>query len=116
VPLPNGAHLHPRAVWAAFKDERDILQYQLVQHALRRFELKLVTAAPDGFPATSLRARAALAAVLGDDAVIDVVREAELGRLERASTGKFRAVESRLPRPVRGAPATPSAPQTVVDP
>jgi phenylacetate-CoA ligase len=116
VPLPDGAHLHPRAVWAAFKDERDILQYQLVQHELRRFELKLVTAAPDGFPATSVRARAALAAVLGDDAVIDVVREAELGRLERASTGKFRAVESRLPRAARGAPATPPAPQTVAGP
>ena len=109
LPLATGAQLHPRAVWAAFKDDRDILQYQLVQHELRRFELKLVTATPHAFAAASHRARTALGGVLGDDAVIDVVREAELGRLERAANGKFRAVESRVARQ-----ATPCAPEAAV--
>ena len=116
VPLASGVQLHPRAVWAAFKDDRDILQYQLIQHELRHFELKLVTASPDTFAAASARARAALRDVLGDDAVVDVVYEREVGRLERAANGKFRAVESRVTRPGRVAPAGPSAPQTVAGP
>ena len=113
VPLASGVQLHPRAVWAAFKDDRDILQYQLIQHQLRHFELKLVTASPDTFAAASARARAALRDVLGDDAVVDVVYEREVGRLERAANGKFRAVESRVSRPGHVAPAGPSAPQMV---
>ncbi len=116
VPLATGAHLHPRAVWAAFKDDRDILQYQLVQHELRRFELKLVTSTPHAFAAASLRARNALGSVLGDDAVIHVVREEELGRLERAANGKFRAVESRVVREGLCVPEGRSARQTVAGP
>ncbi len=116
VPLASGAQVHPRAVWAAFKDDREILQYQLVQHELRRFELKLVTATPHAFSAASHRARTALGGVLGDDAVIDVVHELELGRLERAANGKFRAVESRVARPAAAAPEARFAPQTVAGP
>jgi phenylacetate-CoA ligase len=116
VPLASGAQVHPRAVWAAFKDDREILQYQLVQHELRRFELKLVTATPHAFPAASHRARTALGSVLGTDALIDVVQELELGRLERAANGKFRAVESRVARPAAVAPEARFAPQTVAGP
>ena len=41
--LPNGAFLHPLAIWGVFKDKRDVLRYQLTQHAIDRFELRLVT-------------------------------------------------------------------------
>ncbi len=44
MPLANGEHVHPRAVWSVFKGDRRVLQYQVVQHDLRRFELRLVTA------------------------------------------------------------------------
>ncbi len=111
LPLGSGAELHPRAIWAALKDEPEILQYQLVQHEIGRFELRLVTLAPDTFDGLAHRTRVALSRVLGADARIDVKREAELGRLERAATGKFRAVESRVRRQKPGAPSAATAPQ-----
>ena len=41
--LPDGRALHPRAVWTVLKDDRSIIQYQLIQHELARFELRLAT-------------------------------------------------------------------------
>ena len=96
LPLPSGETVHPRAIWAVFKDDPDVLQYQLVQTALGRFELKVVTADEATFPASRGRAVTALRALLGPGATIDVSRHAELGRGEREKTGKFRAVESRV--------------------
>jgi phenylacetate-CoA ligase len=96
LPLPSGETIHPRAIWAVFKDDPDVLQYQLVQTALGRFELKIVTADKAVFPASRSRAVTALRALLGPDATIDVSHHAELGRSEREKTGKFRAVESRV--------------------
>ena len=95
--LASGEHLHPRAVWSVFKDDRGVLQYQLVQHDLRRFELKLVVADEPSFRESRDRAIRKLRALLGEDAEIDASRHAQLGRDEREKTGKFRAVESRLP-------------------
>jgi phenylacetate-CoA ligase len=94
--LANGEHLHPRAVWSVFREDRRVLQYQLVQHELRRFELKLVVADEAAFPQSRDRAIRELRGLLGDDARIDASRHAQLGRDEREKTGKFRAVESRL--------------------
>jgi phenylacetate-CoA ligase len=96
LPLANGEHLHPRAVWSVFREDRRVLQYQLVQHELRRFELKLVVADEAAFPQSRDRAIRELRGLLGDDARIDASRHAQLGRDEREKTGKFRAVESRL--------------------
>ena len=95
LPLPNGEHLHPRAVWAVFKDDRAVLQYQLIQHDLRRVRAEAGDGQPRGVPALGDRARRALQALLGADAEIQVTRDGELGRAERARTGKFRTVESR---------------------
>ncbi len=96
LPLASGETLHPRAIWAAFKDDRAVLQYQLTQHALDRFELKLVTADDASFPASRERALDRLRLLLGRSAAIEVTRHAELGRSERERSGKFRAVESRI--------------------
>ena len=95
LPLTGGAILHPRAIWAALKDDHEVLQYRLVQHELDRFELDLVTADEAAFVRAAARARAALGALLGNGAVIDVARRTAVGREERERTGKFRAVESR---------------------
>ena len=100
IPLPDGRFVHPRAVWAIFKEDRDVLQYQLVQHELRRFDLRLVTSAAGAFPASRDRAVRQLRALLGADARIDVAFHPELGRLERQATGKFRAVHSKVGAPV----------------
>jgi phenylacetate-CoA ligase len=96
LPLANGEHLHPRAVWSVFRDDRRVLQYQLVQHELRRFELKLVVADEGAFPQSRDRAIRELRGLLGEDARIDASRHPQLGRDEREKTGKFRAVESRV--------------------
>jgi phenylacetate-CoA ligase len=96
LPLPNGEYLHPRAVWAVFKDDRDVVEYQLVQHEAKRYELKLATLDERAFPVARDRAIAGLRPLLGADARIDASPHAELGRAERERTGKFRAVESRL--------------------
>jgi phenylacetate-CoA ligase len=96
LPLANGEHLHPRAVWSVFRDDRRVLQYQLVQHELRRFELKLVVVDEGAFPQSRDRAIRELRGLLGEDARIDASRHPQLGRDEREKTGKFRAVESRV--------------------
>jgi hypothetical protein len=83
-------------VWSVFREDRRVLQYQLVQHELRRFELKLVVADEAAFPQSRDRAIKELRGLLGDDARIEASRHTQLGRDEREKTGKFRAVESRL--------------------
>ena len=95
--LPGGETLHPRAVWAALKDDRSILQYQLIQHDLGRFELRLATLDEEAFRAARDRAQRALRPLLGADAAIEASWHADLGRSERERTGKFRAVQSRMP-------------------
>jgi len=96
--LPGGATLHPRAVWAVLKDDRSILQYQLIQHDLGRFELKLATLDAATFAPARERALRALRPLLGADAELQASWHEDLGRSERERTGKFRAVESRLSR------------------
>lgn len=102
IPLPDGRVLHPRAIWAAFKDDKDVLQYQLTQADLGSFSLRLVTAGQERFAAAASRARSKLDSILGAECTVDVNFESELGRLERTERGKFRAVRSRvdLPRTV----------------
>jgi phenylacetate-CoA ligase len=95
--LPGGETLHPRAVWAALKDDRSILQYQLIQHDVGRFELRLATLDEDAFRAARDRAQHALRPLLGADAAIEASWHADLGRSERERSGKFRAVQSRVP-------------------
>jgi phenylacetate-CoA ligase len=109
MPLANGEHLHPRAVWHVFKDDERVLQYQLIQHDLGRFELKLVTD-DAAYPGSRDRAIRELQRLLGSDAKIEASHHTELGRAERAATGKFRAVESRVPAATAGAVPAPSGP------
>jgi phenylacetate-coenzyme A ligase PaaK-like adenylate-forming protein len=97
LPLANGEHLHPREVWSVFKDDRRVLQYQLVQHDVRRFELKLVTVDEQAFLPSRDRAVRELRKLLGGDAEIEVTGHDELGRAERGQRGKFKAVETRVP-------------------
>ena len=77
-----------------FADDRQVLEYQLVQHEPRRFELKLMTADEQAFSASRDRAVRGLLSLLGQDAVIDASRHTDLGRPERERTGKFRLVAS----------------------
>ncbi len=90
----NGDRVHPDAVRSVFADDQQVLEYQLVQHEPRRFELKLMTADEQAFSASRDRAVRELLSLLGSDAVIDASRHTDLGRPERERTGKFRLVAS----------------------
>ncbi len=95
LPRPGGQFVHPRSVWQIFKDDREIIQYQLTQHELQQFELTLVTVDDATFTRAIARALPPLQRLLGDDAHIDARRESDF---VRQSGRKFRAVASLCPR------------------
>jgi phenylacetate-CoA ligase len=95
LPLEDGRFVHPREVWQVFKDDADVLQYQLVQREPRRFAVRLATVDDAAFARAAGRCRPALARLLGADARLDLRRS---GELERADGVKFRAVASLCPR------------------
>jgi len=97
IALPGDRFVHPRSVWQQFKDEHDVIQYQLVQLEIGRFELTLVTLEAESCAAALTRLLPRLRALLGDDIVIDTHHRTET---VRADGSKYRAVASR----VRAAP------------
>lgn len=90
--LPQHRSVHPREVWQVFKNEREVLQYQLTQLEPLRFELEIVMLDESAFPGVQQRVLPALHDLLGAGARIqtrwrpDIIRHA--GQ-------KFRAVRSR---------------------
>jgi phenylacetate-coenzyme A ligase PaaK-like adenylate-forming protein len=91
ITFDDGRFVHPRAVWQVFKDDADVLQYQLVQHDPRRYDLTLTTLDDEAFDRALERARPELAALLGGEARLDATRRShQAGRGDR----KFRAVAS----------------------
>lgn len=91
LPLADGRFVHPRAVWQVFRDDPEVLQYQLTQHAPRRFELRLATVDDAAFARAAARALPELERLLAPDPIIDAARR---GELEGRGGGKFRAVAS----------------------
>jgi len=94
LPLRDGRMVHPREVWAVFKDDPDVLQYQLVQHEPARFAVRLATVDDAAFDRAAARTRPGLARLLGKDALVELERSA----LGRGDGVKFRAVASLCPR------------------
>lgn len=96
--LADGRFVHPRAVWQVFKEYPEVLQYQLVQHEPRRFELRLTTVDDAAFQRALARTTPELHRLLGADAAIEASRRTELAdRGDRG--GKFRAVASLVRAP-----------------
>jgi phenylacetate-CoA ligase len=104
---PDGGAVHGRSVWAVFKDDRDVLQYQLTQLGPDRFALRLATLDEAAFARASARATDGLRRLLGDRARVEVSRREELEQRE----GKFRAVAvaptARRTEPGRAATTPP---------
>jgi phenylacetate-CoA ligase len=96
LPLADGRSLHPRAIWQVFKDDREVLQYQLTQHEPRRFALALATVDEPAFRRALERALPELERLLGRGAIIEASRRNEV---DRRQGGKFRAVASLCPAP-----------------
>jgi phenylacetate-CoA ligase len=98
VSLPNGALVHPRAIWDVFKERPEVLRYQLIQQEPTRFALNLLTKDVLTYACLIEGIRADLRALLGTSAVIDTQYSPELAV---PSAGKFRPVISHC---------TPTAP------
>jgi phenylacetate-CoA ligase len=92
--LADGRTLHPRAIWAALKDERTILRYQLVQHALDRYELRLTLDQAAELARLRDRLTPSLRLLFGATAAVAIVSVPDLGDDTRRASGKFRAVVS----------------------
>ncbi len=99
--LAGGSSVHPRSVWEVFKGEPGLLQYQLTQHELQKFELKVATSDEDAFKGVLDRTLPRLRRLLGPGAGIAAVRTGEVRRLPGE---KFRAVASRCGQTASSAP------------
>ena len=89
--LEDGRFIHPRAIWQQFKDEREVLQYQLTQHESQRFELQIVTLNQSAYEPVLERVIPELQALLGPSANIEPHWRADL---IRHPGQKFRSVVS----------------------
>ena len=90
--LSNGGFVHPRAVWAVLSKRNEVLKYQLIQHELERFELRLVTVDYQSYQLAEGDILADLRRLLGESAVIECEYDTAL---ELEASGKFRPVMSR---------------------
>jgi phenylacetate-CoA ligase len=89
--LSNGGFIHPRAIWAVLSQRNEVLKYQLIQHELERFELKLVTVDHPSYQLAVVDVLADLRRLLGEAAVIECEYATAL---EPEASGKFRPVVS----------------------
>ena len=87
--LASGRVLHPRAVWSVFKPQTEVLQYQLVQHAAERYEMRLKTADRTAFDRVVPTITARLREFLGADAILEASFHEQL---EADEQGKFRTI------------------------
>ena len=70
--LSDGRFIHPRAIWQVFKDEPEVLQYQLIQRKPELFELQIVTLSESAFPLLQQRIFIKLKDLLGVEAQINI--------------------------------------------
>ena len=93
IHLPDGTFVHPRLVWKLFKHRTGVLRYQLIQHALDTFELRLTTIDRAAFDRVIADVIADLRHLLGQNAAIDAVYQADF---QPYAGAKFRPVLSLL--------------------
>jgi phenylacetate-CoA ligase len=89
--LPDGRFIHPRLVWETLKQKEGILKYQLIQHELDRFELKLSTIDPETYQRIIHGIASDLQNLLGKSATIESEYCEEI---KLPQEGKFRPVLS----------------------
>jgi phenylacetate-CoA ligase len=93
----NGDFIHPFYVLDVVLRQREVIQYQLIQHAVDSFELKLVAADRDAFDGLVGGVLDGLRALLGPTARIEAQY---YERLEPPKQGKFRAVVTHVESPL----------------
>ena len=89
--LSSGEFVHPLVISAVFRDKSEVLRYQLIQHELERFEVRLVTVDRDAYQRIVSNIAGDLKQLLGGNVIIESEYYPELQGQER---GKFRSVLS----------------------
>jgi phenylacetate-CoA ligase len=89
--LSDGDFIHPRAIWGVIKSREGVLKYQLIQHTMDHFELRLVTVDKSTYQQVVGGILVDLKNLLGTSAIIESVYHEELKPQEG---GKFRPVLS----------------------
>lgn len=89
--LEDGRFVHPRMIWKVFKDEQEVLQYQLVQEKPQLFELQIVTLDESAFPVLQHRVSMKLKNLLGAEAQLKIAWRKDI--IQRPGQ-KFRVVVS----------------------
>lgn len=100
VALPNGQFLHSANVWLAIRGNPDFIQYQLLQHTLTQFELKLSTVDKPTFERVSADLTARLKPVLGEGAELSA---SYVSPFEPFGTRKRSQLVSEIKREALGA-------------
>ena len=93
IPQRDGTFIHPDSVLRVFKGREGVVQYQIIQHELERFELKLVTVDEDTYQRIISGILGELRGLLGESARID---PRYCDELQRHKGGKFRPVISEV--------------------
>jgi phenylacetate-CoA ligase len=100
--MPDGSFVHPVEIWKVISHSLDeggsgLLQYQLIQHELALFELRLATVDRRAFDRMGDELVNSLRRLLGQSSVIEPVYYEE--RLPTDDRGKLRSVTSRVEPP-----------------
>jgi phenylacetate-CoA ligase len=94
ISVPGGSSLHALSTLPPLQAVPGVIQVQLVQRELRRFQLRVVCAREADWHVTRARLEEALYSVLGSDIDLEVER---VERLASDPSGKLRGVISQCP-------------------
>ena len=89
--LADGRFIHPRMIWQVFKNEAEVLQYQLIQNEASLFDLQIVTLRESLFPPLRQRISLKLKDLLGSETEINIRWRKDIIQLPGQ---KFRVVVS----------------------
>jgi len=95
IVMPGGSFIHAGAVWSVLARSSGVVRYQLIQQALDRFEVKLVTVDGEAYERFKTEAVPELQALFGPSAQISVTRHEQI---LPGSSGKFRPIMSKCRR------------------
>jgi phenylacetate-CoA ligase len=95
IVMPGGSFIHAGAVWSVLARSSGVVRYQLIQQALDRFEVQLVTVDGEAYERFKTEAVPELQALFGPSAQISVTRHEQI---LPGSSGKFRPIMSKCRR------------------
>lgn len=96
IPLRNGTRIHTAVIDDLLREETEVLQHQLVQLAMDRFRLMLVTPASADRTRLEERIRRAFQGVLGPGSALDVSFGPDVARTGRGKAKPFIGLDKEV--------------------